>query len=158
MTREEAHEFLYSIAGDLGFTDVENYTCKDGEKMHEAIKALEQEPTYYPPCIDCHKKMDEIRRTYDKLKEQEPCEDCISREQLVRELNAQMAVDAITKEVAIDVLEHLPPVTPKPKTGHWMIKDDYETSPYFVCSQCGEVSCCKGNFCPDCGADMRGEK
>ena len=27
------------------------------------------EPTYYPPCIDCNKKMDEIRRTYDKLKE-----------------------------------------------------------------------------------------
>lgn len=48
--------------------------------------------------------------------EQEPCEDCISREQLVRELNAQMAVDAITKEVAIDMLEHLPPVTLKPKT------------------------------------------
>lgn len=38
------------------------------------IKALSQEPTYYPPCIDCNKKMDEIRRAYDKLKEQEPTE------------------------------------------------------------------------------------
>lgn len=34
-----------------------------------AIKALEQGPTYYPPCIDCNEKMDEIRRAYDKLKE-----------------------------------------------------------------------------------------
>ena len=44
MTREEAKALLYSVAGDLGFTDVENYTCKDGEKMREAIQALEQEP------------------------------------------------------------------------------------------------------------------
>ena len=41
----------------------------------------------------------------------------------------------------------------RPK-GKWIISDDYET-PNFVCSQCGEVSCCSGNFCPDCGADMR---
>ena len=40
------------------------------------IKALSQEPTYYPPCIDCNKKMDEIRRAYDKLKEQEQCNEC----------------------------------------------------------------------------------
>ena len=23
------------------------------------------------------------------------------------------------------------------------------------CSNCGELSCCKGNFCPDCGASMQ---
>ena len=23
------------------------------------------------------------------------------------------------------------------------------------CSNCGEISCCKGNFCPDCGAKMQ---
>lgn len=51
------------------------YADKDAE--YEAHKVLleclkEQEPSYYPPCIDCNKKMDEIRRAYDKLKEQEP--------------------------------------------------------------------------------------
>ena len=42
------------------------------EALDMAISALSEnrgEPTYYPPCIDCNKKMDEIRRTYDKLKE-----------------------------------------------------------------------------------------
>lgn len=24
------------------------------------------------------------------------------------------------------------------------------------CSNCGEKSCCKGNYCPDCGARMKG--
>lgn len=28
----------------------------------------------------------------------------------------------------------------------------------FECSVCHERSCCGGNYCPDCGADMRGEK
>lgn len=28
----------------------------------------------------------------------------------------------------------------------------------FICSVCGEeISCCTTNFCPNCGADMRGE-
>jgi len=45
--------------------------------MTDTSKALEQEPSYYPPCIDCNKKMDEIRRAYDKLKEQEPILDKI---------------------------------------------------------------------------------
>lgn len=76
MTREEAKIFLYSISGDLGFTDAENYTCKDGEKMREAIKALEQEPktghwiekdgfdgdTYYD-CSECGESWTTIEGT-----------------------------------------------------------------------------------------------
>ena len=26
---------------------------------------------------------------------------------------------------------------------------------FLLCSNCKNRSCCKGNFCPDCGADMR---
>lgn len=32
---------------------------------------LHQEPVFFPPCQDCNTKMDEIRRAYDKLKDQE---------------------------------------------------------------------------------------
>lgn len=31
-----------------------------------------QEPIYYPPCEDCHNKMDEIRKAYDKVQSAEP--------------------------------------------------------------------------------------
>ena len=55
---------------------VADYGESDHEAMMMAIKALEQEPVYYPPCIDCNKKMDEIRKAYDnmttKALEQEP--------------------------------------------------------------------------------------
>ena len=91
MTREEAKTFLCSIAGDLGFTDIENYTCKDGEKMREAIKALEQEP----------------------------------------------------------------------KTGHWIeITNNRGTVIALRCSCCEKSPkhAIRSGFCPNCGADMRGEK
>lgn len=42
-------------------------------------------------------------------------EDCIRRKQLVRELNAQVAVNAITKETAQDMLDHLPSIQPTAK-------------------------------------------
>lgn len=33
------------------------------------LEALEQEPVYFfPPCVDCNTKMNEIREAYDKLK------------------------------------------------------------------------------------------
>lgn len=37
------------------------------------------------------------------------------------------------------------------KKGKWIDRGVYE------CSVCHERSCCAGNYCPDCGADMRGE-
>ena len=36
------------------------------------------------------------------------------------------------------------------KQGHW-IKVGYGT---WRCSECKEINCCSGNFCPDCGARM----
>lgn len=42
MTREEAKSFLTDISYKLGNMAVEYLTEKDGEKMREAIKALEQ--------------------------------------------------------------------------------------------------------------------
>ena len=42
MTKEEAKSFLIAISYDLGNMAVEDLSEKDGEKMREAIKALEQ--------------------------------------------------------------------------------------------------------------------
>lgn len=44
MTREEAREFLLSIANQLGCIGVEDLTDRDGKRMIEAIKALEEPP------------------------------------------------------------------------------------------------------------------
>ena len=65
MTREEAIAFGKRVI-DLGLNDETAEFC---EMAISALSEIKGEPTYYPPCIDCNKKMDEIRRTYDKLKE-----------------------------------------------------------------------------------------
>ena len=39
----------------------------------------------------------------------------------------------------------------QPKRGKWI----HISEEMWKCDQCGEISCCSPNFCPDCGADMR---
>jgi hypothetical protein len=102
--------------------------------INMAIKALEQEPCddwYDIPSDEmtleqARQAVRDLRKKWAEHLWQEPCEDAVSREQLERELHAQMAVDAISKEVALDMLEHLPSITPQPKTGHWIRMKAYE--------------------------------
>ena len=35
-------------------------------------------------------------------------------------------------------------------TGYWIMQDEL-----FKCSECGELSCCKGKYCNECGAKMQ---
>ena len=92
----------------------------------EALSPVNPQPRYYPPCEDCHKKMNEIRKAYDKIQSVEP------------------------------------------KIGHWINAKVGMLFPSndFKCSKCGNildfngVNCGRGdaNYCPNCGADMRGEQ
>lgn len=74
MTGEEAKEFLINISYKLGNMSVEYLTEKDGEKMREAIKALEQEPFINKPCVssgvceyDKNEALNKIRTEIMKL-------------------------------------------------------------------------------------------
>lgn len=63
-------------------------------------------------------------KDYLKLKEQEPCEDCISREEAVTEINKYHMTSGVTHQcvwnecvgVIAETIQELPPVTPQPKT------------------------------------------
>lgn len=56
-----------------------------------------------------------------------------------------------------DVLENLPSAQPERKTGKWVEKLNVYGVAY--CSLCGyELHTNDTNFCPNCGADMRGEQ
>ena len=97
-----------------------------------------------------------------KALEQQPCEDCISR---------QVAIDAILKIHPVDteydctlydkvdvmyVLKSLPPVNPQePKTGHWIKISPAEI---YECDICGQhvmtKDICAYKYCHGCGAKM----
>lgn len=136
MTREEAETFLCSISGDLGFTDIENYTCKDGEKMREAIKALEQDP----------------------------CEDAISR-QAVLELVADYDLSMGQVVKGIHALPSVT-AQPNTGRWEWVQYDGNPNIGNWHCSECrsifieGTIKREKDSipfykYCPQCGAKMK---
>ena len=49
------------------------------------------------------------------------------------------------------------PTIEERKTGEW-IELDFTQAWEYKCDQCGRLSDFKDNFCPNCGADMRGER
>ena len=53
----------------------------------------------------------------------------------------------------IEVPEDVQPV----KHGRWIQLTQDEGYTALQCSLCGEISCCRGMYCPDCGARMDGE-
>ena len=153
MTKEEAIEFLTEISYALGNMSVEYLSEKDGEKMRDAIKILEQQP----------------------------CDDCISRQAVEEMIKAEMPERGMWEiegdkegdkeketvcEVCVDLMQklsELQPVTPQPKTWKWEVCEvvdfgDWKGTEKYKCSKCGEkVGVFKSNFCPNCGAKMVNE-
>ena len=165
MTREEAKEEaiaqLERISKNLAsIGETVDYTGF-------AIEAIQQEPVYFPPCVDCNTKMNEIREAYDNLKKQEPCEDVVSRQAVLKEIpvlwNGNGDKD-YCMETLRDFVAELPPVTPTRKVGKWIKVTDTEFGIGYKCSECGRfilTESVDGRKLKDypychCGADMRG--
>ena len=91
-----------------------------------------------------------------KALEQEPCEDCISR-QAVLDIFAEKADATRPYSEAWETVKKLPPVTPQPKTGHWEKNTDGLFC-FHTCSCCGNLAPKVGQYfppyCPECGARM----
>ena len=104
-------ELINEIKNRIGFdTDNETYAMsKDERDFYTSIlNILEQEPIYYPPCQDCHTKMNEIVRAYDNVKF---LDDAVSR-QVVKEQMLKYGFHA-PDMTATEFVEDLPSVLPK---------------------------------------------
>ena len=91
-----------------------------------------------------------------KALEQQPCEDCISRQAVLDLINADWKYEGLETDVA-----SLPPVTLQQKIGHWinLEKTKYKgrVIPFwgrYECSKCGGHGEGTFNYCPKCGARM----
>ena len=86
----------------------------------------------------------------------EPCEDMVSRQAVL-----EITVETGALETQARV-KSLPPVTPKQRTGKWLVYVDCEgKTRQCVCNQCGYKTSLytwkNPNFCEKCGAKMEGE-
>ena len=140
----------------------------------KAIKALEQMPVtttageggviYYP-------QVEGVTPTVIDAGKQEPCEDAISRQSVLNALYALCDAGETLKEnpwrdnphidAVVETIEELLPVTPQPKTGHWikmLLTDMSDIAGQ--CSECGFIHKFIGghtaqyNYCPNCGCRM----
>jgi len=61
----------------------------------------------------------------------------------------------------IEKIKCLPSAEPEREKGNWIEHNPHRwgLGIVFECSECGEeIECESSNFCPNCGADMRGEE
>jgi len=86
-----------------------------------------------------------------QMRKGEPMSDLIDR---------QAAIDCLRFTWPEDAIRNLPSAGQERKKGRWII---YVISPFdgedVKCSECGQCGCAPyWDFCPNCGADMRGEQ
>ena len=110
---------------------------------------------------------DTLKRMLDELTEKEPCVDCISRQAVfnvidkwIKDENLECIIATELNRLSITI-DDLPKTCMLPK-GNWIktARERIDRCPVWECSLCGdEVSSWlpeEFNYCPYCGADMRG--
>lgn len=114
-----------------------------------------------PECAEEHRQLAEWLTDYKRLKEQQPCDDCISR-QAVIDTCLNMYFNGYKEKDLIHDIKNLPPVTSQ-KTGYWILSDDGLYRP--ICDKCGahpwkgyiptvEEATEVFKYCPNCGCRM----
>ena len=119
-----------------GLYEIKNWKCDGDAKMHSIIRGA------------------------INLLEQQPCEDCISRQAAINTVVFECGEWAgLAKEISKQ-LQQLPPVTPQPKTGHWITTRTFMHDGEFYCDKCkcDSPNNEKWDYCPNCGARMEVEE
>ena len=128
MTREEASFILANIDRRVcddelsDALDMAIFALESIEQIRAEIKKLSPNYPYTDDLLDEYVTMRSVLRIIDKYAEQEPCEDSVSRQAVIDELNKwdwqELYLPIHFKENIIDVV---PSVRPQePKTGHWI--------------------------------------
>lgn len=135
----------------------------------EAIKRIE-EGAPFSELYD--REWEEALSMAIKALEQQPCEDAISRQTVIDSIRnyfhdeyyQRTSIQDCRDCLIEDVIKSLPPVTPIRPKGEWLPTHEYLAAEggsidYVKCSCCERWSLEQDvlDFCPYCGADMRGE-
>ena len=95
-----------------------------------------------------------------KALEQQPSEDCISRQAVLNTLfyKSDNNCEVVLNKELQDRIKALPSVTPQQKMGKWIDVDSLDGALWHECSECGETEFYATDYCPNCGAKMEVEE
>lgn len=124
MTLDEAITYTEKVAEEnqrvvdtgIVFNDVtiDMLYCDDTEVIEEHL-------ANYQKCAKEQRQLAEWLKDYKQLKEQEPCEDAIRREDAINAVSEALEHVLVENEdVARKMMNKLPSVNSQPKTGHWI--------------------------------------
>lgn len=91
-------------------------------------------------------------------------QDSLDYEELTDSNREKIQFDKDCKQNAIDLLQNAPTIEPERKKGKWLHKSKQlaalNTAWWYECLICGyhAFNGMRTDFCPNCGADMRGEQ
>ena len=135
----------------------------EGVKKRTILEIIENYKLRMPPTV----YYDLLADVLELEEEQEPTTkndlgvDCISRQDVLSEIirfSTEEGASVECQQLYCDV-NNMPSVTPQePKTGHWDSIQGYIMDIAWNCSECGEFTCKKHNYCPHCGAKMESEE
>ena len=80
-------------------------------------------------------------------------DDLISREDTKQAIRHKFKTLAERCEIN-EVLNSMPSVQPKEKTGHWNTEIGYDIERTVMCDQCRRMAYEPSCYCPNCGAKM----
>ena len=84
--------------------------------------------------------------------------DLISRQDAIDLLSCFTQTDTLGN-TPLQIVENLPSAQPECKTGRWLKDGEIDDVLFYRCSECGSSEPIRGyKFCPNCGADMRGDQ
>ena len=130
--------------------------CKEYDKERNSC------PRWNRVIKETLKDLQEERKT--QLSEENTTSDCISRQAAIRWVKTECnpygkpTLDYDSGKKVIEHLEAMPSAQPERKTGRWISVFDEDED---KCSECQAAFFCAStrfDFCPNCGADMRGKQ
>lgn len=161
MLREEAKMILEEVK--IMDDSMYQYNTKYLEALDMAIEALNQLTSYEQT----------INKLTKAISEQEPCEDAISRQEVLNQIfySTDNSGDVVLGSVLRRRIENLTSVKPQKlctncqveeKTGHWFVDERPESDREIICSNCEQPIFkyhkldfdYRPNYCPNCGARM----
>lgn len=102
---------------------------------------------------------DEIMKEFEKHAKAEPCEKMISLERAKKQIGRWIGyIDQDMINRICMSLDALPSVQPKANTGRWILHEMQRARECSACKIWMNIDMPRNSFCPNCGADMRGEE